>query len=80
MEPSGAFRALLSGDEQAMELDAAALELSTLHTGYTDPAPALRQLDEWAGQIEEMLMPGAAGAPVVPGNVNGNPRKQRTAK
>ncbi|WP_321472938.1 transglutaminase-like domain-containing protein [uncultured Paludibaculum sp.] len=62
MEPSGAFRALLSGDEQAMELDAAALELSTLHTGYTDPAPALRQLDEWAGQIEEMLMPGAAGA------------------
>ncbi|MGC4049683.1 MAG: transglutaminase-like domain-containing protein [Paludibaculum sp.] len=62
VEPSSAFQALLAGDEQAMELDAAALELASIHTGPAEPAPVLRQLDEWAGQIEHLLMPGAGGA------------------
>lgn len=62
VEPSAALQALLSGDEQAMELDAAAIELATIHTGPCEPEPVLRLLDEWAGQIEGMLMPGAGGA------------------
>lgn len=63
MGPSERFRGLLAGDEQAMELDEAALELSTLHLGPTDPAPVLRQLDDWANQIDRLLTPGAGGAP-----------------
>lgn len=62
MGPSDALRALLAGDEQALELDLAAVELATLHMGRTDPDVVIRQLDEWAGQVEHELMPGAGGA------------------
>lgn len=62
MEPSSRLIALLNGDETAMELDEAAMEVAELdHGGLARPA-VFRQLDLWAARVREVAGPQAGGA------------------
>jgi regulator of sirC expression with transglutaminase-like and TPR domain len=62
IDPSPAFLALLAGDEEALELDQAALEVATLDRPGLDPGGVLRILDTWAAAINSRLSPSAGGA------------------
>jgi regulator of sirC expression with transglutaminase-like and TPR domain len=53
---------LLRGDESAMELDAAALELAKVEDPGLDPRTSLATLDGWAMEIGRRLPPAAGGA------------------
>ncbi len=53
---------LLRGDETAMELDAAALELARVEDPRLDPSATLATLDEWADEVGRTLPPAAGGA------------------
>ncbi len=61
-QSSDSLRALLKGDESAMELDEAALELARVETAGLDAARTLATLDEWAAAISGRLAPSAGGA------------------
>jgi len=61
MEPSERFLALMAGDEEALELEEAALELAGLDH-RVDRGAVIRQLDEWAEEVRRRLPPSAGGA------------------
>lgn len=62
MEPSSRLIALLNGDESAMELDEAAMEVAALDHGSLARPAVFRQLDLWAGRVLGAAGPGARGA------------------
>jgi regulator of sirC expression with transglutaminase-like and TPR domain len=62
MKADRALLALLRGDEAAMELDAAALELARVEMPALDAEKALATLDDWASQVSSRLPPAAGGA------------------
>jgi len=62
MEPSSRLIRLLSGDESAMELDEAAIEVAALDHGDLARRAVLRQLDLWAVRVRELAGPNARGA------------------
>lgn len=61
-EIANPLSALLRGDESAMELDEAALELARIETPGLDARRALATMDEWAAAISGRLAPSAGGA------------------
>lgn len=61
-EPSSRLIALLSGDENAMELDEAAMEVAALDHGDLARRAVFRQLDIWAARVLGTAGPGARGA------------------
>ncbi len=60
-EPSAQFVAMMGGDETALELDEAALEVAGIDRAV-DRACVLRQLDAWADEVRLLLLPSAGGA------------------
>jgi len=54
--------ALLSGQDDTVELDRAALELATIEDPALDVEASLQTLDEWAAEINRRLPPAAGGA------------------
>lgn len=62
MEPSHRLIALLNGDEEAMELDEAAIEVAAIDHGDLARRAVLRQLDLWASRMLSAAGPGAGGA------------------
>lgn len=61
MEPSSRLIALLNGDETAMELDEAAMEVAALDHGGMARQGVFRQLDLWAARVLERAGPHASG-------------------
>jgi regulator of sirC expression with transglutaminase-like and TPR domain len=61
-ELSSALIALMRGDESALELDEAALELARVEAPGLDAAQALATIDGWAGEVGRRLPPAAGGA------------------
>ena len=61
-EPSSRLIALLGGDETAMELDEAAVEVAALDHGDLARRAVFRQLDIWAARVLDVAGPGARGA------------------
>jgi regulator of sirC expression with transglutaminase-like and TPR domain len=61
-EPSSRLIALLGGDESAMELDEAAVEVASLDHGDLARRAVFRQLDLWAARVLDVAGPGARGA------------------
>lgn len=59
---SQSLLALLRGDEAALELDEAALELARVENAGLDARRALASLDQWAESISSRLAPSAGGA------------------
>ncbi len=62
MEPSHRLIALLNGDEDAMQLDEAAIEVAAIDHGDLARRAVLRQLDIWAARGAAAAGPGAKGA------------------
>lgn len=61
MEPSNRLISVLLGDETAMELDEAAMEVAALDHGAFARRAVFRQLDLWAGRVREVAGPHARG-------------------
>lgn len=61
-EPSSRLIQLLSGDESAMELDEAAVEVAALDHGDLARHAVFRQLDLWAARVSSVAGPHARGA------------------
>jgi regulator of sirC expression with transglutaminase-like and TPR domain len=61
-EPSSRFLALLGGDESAMELDEAAMEVAALDHGDLARQAVFRQLDIWARRVHAVAGEAARGA------------------
>ncbi len=57
-----ALIALLRGDETALELDEAALELARVELPDLDAQKALATLNAWAAEVSKRLPPAAGGA------------------
>jgi len=62
MEPSSRLIRLMSGDESAMELDEAAMEIAALDHGDLARSAVFRQLDLWAARVRAVAGPQARGA------------------
>lgn len=62
MEPSHRLIALLNGDESAMELDEAAIEVAAIDHGDLARRAVLRQLDIWAAHVLSTAGPASRGA------------------
>ncbi len=62
MEPSSRLIRLLNGDETAMELDEAAMEIAALDHGDLARHAVFRQLDLWAARVRAVAGSRARGA------------------
>jgi len=61
-EPSSRLIQLLNGDDSAMELDEAAVEVAALDHGDLARHAVFRQLDLWAARVRRVAGPQARGA------------------
>lgn len=60
--PSEAICALLAGEEDALSLDRAALEIASLHSPLVDPDACLAQLDGWGAELLQLAPPSCDDA------------------
>lgn len=61
-QPGGRLIDLIQGDETALELDEAALELARVEAPALDATGALATIEAWAAEIGRRLPPSAGGA------------------